>query len=101
VQAYALSPEAKQDLRDIRKHYLKAADAQVARNILEGIELASEFLARQPGAGHFRTDLTNATVKFWQVFSYFVIYDPVTNPISMVRVLHSRRDLQTLLHRQL
>jgi len=51
-----------------------------------------------PGLGHSRIDLTNDPVKFWRVFSYFVIYDPAPRPIHIIRILHGRRDLEALLN---
>ena len=55
------------------------------------------FLAATPGAGHSRTDLTSEPVKFWPVFSFFVVYDPAIQPIGIARVLHGSRDLAALL----
>ena len=42
-------------------------------------------------SGNSRKDLTDEPVKFLQVFSYFVIYDPAPRPIHITRVLHTRR----------
>jgi plasmid stabilization system protein ParE len=57
---------------------------------------AFQLLGDTPGIGHSRKDLTNDPVKFWQVFSYFVIYDPMPRPINIIRVLHTSRDLARL-----
>ncbi len=91
-----LSPEAKQDIRDIRKHYVAVADVRVARHVIEAIERACLFVARSPNAGHARPDLTDEPVKFWRVFSYLVVYDPASRPIDIVRIVHTGRDLKTL-----
>ena len=96
MRRYALSSEAQQDLRDIRAYYLKEANARVARYVIREITSAFEFLAVTPGAGHSRSDLTNEPMKFWQVFSYLIVYDPATQPLGVARVLHARRDLETL-----
>lgn len=66
-------------------------------HVLEKIEAALHLLAARPGAGHSRTDLTSEPVKFWQVFSYFIIYDPVPRPIHITRVLHTSRDIASIL----
>jgi antitoxin ParD1/3/4/toxin ParE1/3/4 len=92
-----ISPEARQDIRDIRKYYLKVADVRVARHVIEAIEQACMFVGRNPAAGHIRPHLTSNPLKFWQVFSYLVVYDPVTRPIQIVRILHTSRDLKALL----
>ena len=57
------------------------------------------FLSGMPGARHLRQDLTNEDVKFRQVFSYLIIYDHAARPIGIARVLHSSRDIATVLAR--
>ena len=93
---YSLSPEARQDLIDIRDFYRKEAGARVARHVLGEITSTLRFLAETPGAGHSRSDLTEEPVKFWPVFSYLIVYDPVMRPIGVARVLHGSRDLMAL-----
>ena len=56
-----------------------------------------EFLSGRPDAGHSRRDLTSEPVKFWQVFSYLIIYDPIARPIHILRILHTSRDIETIL----
>jgi plasmid stabilization system protein ParE len=96
VTRYLLSPEAQEDLRHIRAHYLEVGDAGVARYVLGEIAKAFRLLATHPGVGHVRPDLTGEPVKFWAVFSYLIVYDPVTQPVGIVRVVHGSRDLETL-----
>lgn len=96
ARAYTLSPEAQQDITDIRAFYLKEADARVARYVLAEITRAFRFLAGTPGAGHSRSDLTDEPVKFWPVFSFLVVYDPAMQPLGIARVLHGSRDLAVL-----
>jgi hypothetical protein len=43
---------------------------------------------RTPGIGHTRQDLTDQPVKFWSVYSYLVVYDPESRPLTIVAVLH-------------
>ena len=92
-----LSPEAKQDIRDIRDYYLKVADVRVARHVVQAMERACFLLAGSPNIGHARPDLTADPVKFWPVFSYLVVYAPAPRPITIVRILHASRDVKTLL----
>jgi antitoxin ParD1/3/4/toxin ParE1/3/4 len=61
---------------------------------------AMRMLAATPGVGHVREDLTDEPVKFWSVFSYFIVYDPATRPIGIARVLHASRDIETLLRQK-
>jgi plasmid stabilization system protein ParE len=88
VKRYILSPEAQQDLRDIPKYLLKEAGLPVSRHVMRKMNEALRFLSVMPGAGHFRQDLTAGPVKCWQVFSYMIVYDRLTRPIGIARVLH-------------
>ena len=42
-------------------------------------------------------DPTNWPVKFWQVFSDLIFYDPAPRPIHILCVLHSSRDIAATL----
>ena len=93
---YILSPEAQQDLSEIRAFYLQEAGAKVAQYVIREIAHALRFLATTPGAGHIRQDLTLEPVKFWPVFSYLIVYDPSMEPLGVARILHGNQDLQTM-----
>jgi plasmid stabilization system protein ParE len=99
VKRYVLSPEAQQDLREIREYLLKEAGVSVSRHVIGKISEALRLLAVMPGIGHFRQDLTSEPVKFWQVFSYLIVYDHLTRPIGIARVLHGSRDVAAILAR--
>jgi len=38
-------------------------------------------------------------VRFWPVFSYLIVYDPLKKPVEIVRVLHGKRDVEEILER--
>jgi toxin ParE1/3/4 len=59
------------------------------------------YLAAMPGAGHWRTDLTDELVKFWPIYSYLIVYRPETKPLQVVAILHGRRDVEQLLRDRL
>ncbi len=96
---YTLSPEAQQDLRDIREYLHREAGLAIARYVLREIAHAMRFLSFMPGAGHLRQDPTDEPVKFWQVFSYLIVYDPLMRAIGIARILYSSRDIFSLLVR--
>jgi plasmid stabilization system protein ParE len=50
-----------------------------------------------PLSGHRREDLTDQPVRFWSVYSYVIVYDPDTQPLQIVRILHSARDVRCIL----
>jgi toxin ParE1/3/4 len=96
VTRYALSLEAQQDLHQLGAYYLKNAGARVALHVSTEIAKAFGSLAATPGMGHVRPDLTAEPVKFWQVFSYLIVYDPATQPLGIARVVHSSQDIEAL-----
>ena len=97
---YTLSPEAKEDLREIRDYLAVEGGRRLARYVLQEISQAFKLLASHPDAGHLRQDLTSLPVKFWPVFSYLIVYDPAVQPLAVVRVLHGRRDVRAILGRE-
>lgn len=99
MPGFVLSPEARDDLREIRDYLASQGGRRLARYVLEEITAAFRLLAAHPDMGHLRQDLTMLPVKFWTVFSYLVVYDPAARPLAVVRVLHGRRDVQTILSR--
>ena len=97
MAVYLLTDEAKEDLAQIRRYLTGAAGAHVAKLTLAKIRDAIVFLARHPGAGHIREDLTDHAVKFWHVFSYWIVYDPACRPIEVIRVIHGKREVSAIL----
>jgi Plasmid stabilization system protein len=97
VKSYILSPEAEQDLHDIKSYLSEKAGIQVSRRVMTDLRKALRFVAGEPGVGHSREDLTSAPVKFWPVFSYLIVYDPNTRPIGIARILRGNRDVAAIL----
>ncbi len=58
------------------------------------------LLAKNPGLGHWRKDLTEETTKFFPVYSYLVVYRPETTPLQIVALLHGRRDIEQILRQR-
>jgi len=52
VTRYVLTPEAQQDLHDIRDYLLHEAGSRVARQVMREIAATLRFLSNMPGAGH-------------------------------------------------
>ena len=97
---YVLSPEAKQDLGEIRDYLVSQGGKRLARYVLQEFAEAFRLLASQPEAGHLHRDLTPLPVKFWPVFSYLIVYDPTAKPLAIVRTLDGRRDVGAILGRK-
>jgi plasmid stabilization system protein ParE len=69
VTRYRLSPEAQNDLADIKAYLIWEGGPRIARYVLGEIRRKLQFLANNPGAGHRRPDITIEPVSFWPVFS--------------------------------
>jgi|SRR3954447_5226074 plasmid stabilization system protein ParE len=93
---YVLTDAARQDIRSI-VDYIRRENPEAAKRVRTKLRLAMERLVKLPGIGHFRRDLTDRPVKFWGVYSYLIVYDPDSKPLTVVRVLHGSQDLPRLL----
>jgi plasmid stabilization system protein ParE len=96
MSEFALTPAAEDDLRKIIE-YLEGDNPNAVAKVVDALDEAMQRLADNPGMGHARPDLTAEDVRFWPVFKYLVIYRPSTHPLQIVRVLHGRRDVKTIL----
>lgn len=94
---YVLAPEAAADLIQIWLYIKKQTSVDVADRVESVIRERIVFLANNPGAGHWRKNLTDKPVKFFPVYSYLIIYRPNTNPLQVVSIIHGRRDVERIL----
>ena len=99
MKAYRLSDEAQKDLRDIKKYLESAFGREKTLELLRGVTDAFAFIAKNPGAGHVRQDLTSLPRRFWVVHPYLIIYSIGKGYIGIARVLHGSRDVASILHR--
>lgn len=65
--------------------------------VVLALEDAFVLLASRPGIGHAREDLTERPLRFWSVYSYLVVYDPASDPVTIITVLHGARDVAQIL----
>lgn len=96
-----LAPEAALDLVGIWRYLRREANVSLANHVESVIRGRIAFLARSPGAGHRRRDLTDENVRFFPVYSYLIVYRPTTRPLQIVSILHGRRDVEQILKRRL
>jgi antitoxin ParD1/3/4 len=94
---YVLAPQAAIDLVEIWRYIKEQSSLEIADRVETAIREKFEFLAKTPGAGHLRKDLTDADVKFFPVYSYLIVYRRETTPLQIVSILHGRRDLEQIL----
>jgi plasmid stabilization system protein ParE len=65
---YLLAPEAASDLVQIWRYIKKKSTMDMADRVESVILDRIRFLAENPGAGHWRRNLTDQPVKFFPVF---------------------------------
>ncbi len=93
---YQLAEAAQRQVDEIGV-FIADDSIEEALKVYDALQEAFELLAENPGIGHTREDLTDRPLKFWSVFSYLVVYDPATAPLTVVAVLHGARDVAQLL----
>ena len=65
---YVLAPEAAVDLIQIWEYIKQKAGVELADRVEAVIREKIVFLAKTPGGGHWRKDLTDEPVKFFCLF---------------------------------
>ncbi len=96
MKKFRLSAEAAGDLTEIFD-YIAQDSVAAAQRVRGGIHDQLRKLAQTPGTGHRRPDLTSESLLFWPPYSYLIIYQPASNPLHVVAVLHGRRDVRRIL----
>lgn len=96
MRRYKVTRSASNDLSDIEDYISRDSPAAARRVIIE-LESAMQRLAEMPHIGHRRGDIEDKRYRFWSVFSYLIVYDPSTQPLQIIRVVHGHRDLPNLL----
>ncbi len=97
---YILAPEAARDLVSIWRYIKEQSSLEMAARVESEIRDRVVLLAKNPGLGHWRKDLTDEPVKFFPVYSFLVVYRPETKPLQVVAILHGRRDVERVLRQR-
>ena len=92
-----VSLPAQLDLIDISNHLLRTAGPTVATRVVAALHAAMARLAGGSAVGHPRPDLAPAPTQFYLVFRYLIVHRADRGSLEVVRVLHSARDVQSLL----
>jgi antitoxin ParD1/3/4 len=99
VSKYRLTPQAVSDIFSIWR-FIAEDNPAAADRVEQAIFKACDLVASGPLIGRPRTDLTSLPVRFWVVQpfpSYLIVYRADRTPVEIIRVLHTARDLPSLL----
>lgn len=92
MKRFILSPAAVRDLQEI-KNYIAKDSTTAARRAIWVIREKIQWLAENPGMGHYRDDLPDHELRAWNVYSYVIVYRHGTKPLEVARVVGGAQDL--------
>jgi plasmid stabilization system protein ParE len=101
LDPFQLAGDAILDIDAIWLYLLEKDGVETADRIVTDLFKGFYKLVEVPNSGHRRTDLTNRKVLFYRVFSYLVIYEPGSNPLLILGVLHGKRNVARILRQRL
>jgi toxin ParE1/3/4 len=96
---------ARQDLVGIARYYAKEAGPEIARRFLKQAEETFGRLASSAGIGRrYKAQHSEfPPIRFFPIAlfrKYLIFYLPTSDSIQIVRVLHSARDLDSILDQE-
>lgn len=97
MKKYVLSIGAELDLDEIWE-YIARDNIDAADRWVKRLFDVFDALARSPGMGHKREDLTAYPVLFWPVCAYLILYRVQNERIEIVAVTQGARDVPSFLH---
>jgi toxin ParE1/3/4 len=89
---------ARAELRDA-SNWMAGDNRRAARRFRRAVDQAALFLAEHPFVGADEPDLAKPPYRVWHLkgFPYLVVYRPEPAPVTILRIVHTSRDLQSLL----
>jgi antitoxin ParD1/3/4 len=99
MSSYLLTPSAENDLFELWA-YIATDNISAADRLEDDIFQAIARLVKRPDIGHFRRDLTDQNLRFFNVRGIcLIVFEARTTPLNIVRILHGARDATTELSR--
>jgi plasmid stabilization system protein ParE len=99
MKEYVLSVGTELDLDEIWE-YIAHDNINAADRWIGKLFDAFEAIARNPGIGHTRQDLTDYPVLFWPVGAYLILYRLQIGRIEIVAVTQGARDIPSFLRQR-
>ena len=95
------TPLARDDLKQIGRYIAReSGDRSVATRFLRKIAEKAEQYAHQPLMGDLREDLGNG-IRCFPIGNYVVFYQPMTDGVLLLTVIHGNRDVPSVLRKLL
>src|SRR5438270_12285864 len=93
--AHRIAPQAEADLDDIWLHVAKVSgNLDIATRLIDTISARFSFLAGFPYLGRARDEDFGAGSRSFAVGEYVIVYSVEADGVSILRVVHGRRDLK-------
>lgn len=96
MTACRFTPRAIADLEEIWDT-IAAANIDAADRVIDELFEVFEVISRFPNSGVSRRDWTSKPLRFVTVRPYVVAYRPAVEPVEIVTVIHSARDVPRVL----
>jgi antitoxin ParD1/3/4/toxin ParE1/3/4 len=99
MRQWEFTPHARHDLFEIWD-YIAKDNPEAANRVAQAIVLACDLLSNSPLAGKVREDLAPLPLRFRLVrpyVNYSLVYDPESEPLRIIRIVHGARDLPSSL----
>ncbi len=95
---YQFTTTAQDELHQILHYIADHEGPGRALNVHATFCDAFSMIAAPPHVGTTRQNLTGGRLRWHHVFRWVVIYDPEPEPLTILRIIHSARDIARLLH---
>lgn len=100
MRSFELAAEALLDLDGIWLYLFHKEGLATADRVVGDLVASFHKLGAIPQSGHRRADLTGKDVLFYRLHSYLVIFQPKTEPLLILGVLHEKRDVSRVLRQR-
>ena len=97
MSGFQLAETAFRDINSILAYFVDEGSIDYAYSLRRELFETFARLAQTPGIGHPRPDLTRRPYVFFLVEPYLIAYDRTRLPLTIHAVLHSKRDIRSIL----
>ncbi len=90
---FVLTPEAEEDALAIWQYIADDDSEAAADRVIARLYDECQKLGGMPGLGHERQALLDQRHRFWNLWSYLIVYRWQATPIQIIAIVHGARDL--------